>query len=155
MNYKRVMILFLVFTLTIANISFAQSQAIRPTRGGILKKAGKYFIEIVKGDQRILFYIINPIDEAFSVPSTHGYAEIKYEDMAVKENLKSVDSITFMVPLKKEYLLKGKLHVTIKDKEYIVRFKRNEIIHRSKQERQYKIPKNNTPSRDNHGGHTH
>lgn len=148
-------LVFLIIVFLIGQAGACFGQIVRPLHGGQLKKAGDYFIEIVKSNGKLIFYIAKQNEDKPLVKEIYGFAEIKYEELTTKENLKMEDSLYFTVPLKKEYLVKVNLYIKIDGKDYKIKLKRDDIIRAVKTDRQYKIPKTTTPSKDNHGGHSH
>jgi hypothetical protein len=155
MKYIRFSITLYACIIFFDNISFGQNTVInKPKHGGVLKKAGKYFLEISKQEGRLLFYFTSIEGIPVNIDSISGIISLTYEESTSKENLKPGDDNYLEVPLKKEYLEKGEICLSQDGEIVTIKFKRNDIMEVNKPIKVYKTP-STAPTNSGHSGHTH
>ncbi|MBX9850266.1 MAG: hypothetical protein K2X86_00740 [Cytophagaceae bacterium] len=122
-----------------------------PRHKGRFQQAGDYFIEMVKDNNKLIFYLYDKDGNAINNNSAEGSIQIFYEGkQRATEKLITESSDKFTVILK-EYYLKCIVSFEAEGKIAKAKFKRKQKNTRTPG---IKTPKP-MPSNDNHGGHTH
>ncbi|WP_018343980.1 hypothetical protein [Cytophaga aurantiaca] len=143
-------IFFIVFFTININYSYSQNSIHK----GTVKKAGDYYVELLKGDGILNFYVTSALSDSIDIKTLKGEVDLKYDQQETKESFDLKNVTSFSISMKKSYFKSGELLIIINDNKYLVKFKRSDIIDIEKNQYKSSKPSYTQPS-PSHQGHTH